>query len=395
MKVIKWISLVIYILIIGSSDVYSQDKEFQSFLLESSIENKSGYITELPIINNLNNFIIIKVEIDGKNFNFLFDTGSMISLISEKVVGDTRKFKKISLTDGSGKDEKVNTVKKDFKLNNILFKEIGFAVIDFEHLNKYSCIQIDGILGANAIRLANWQINPSKAILKLSDVPFIVDSNAIEIDLKFYNGLLPLIEFTFGGENFLTLLDTGYSSTLSINKDFYSSSEKFKKLPSYSGSGIFSGTYKKLIEQKIKKVEIDSINLDTHLFTNIESYITDEKPHLGYGFLKDYITTINIENKKLYFGILKTEKRKNIDFDLSFTFNSKKELIVAFVWEDSQLSKAGVKFGDRITKINGVKTDKVDEDTYCSLKDEIESLDSVEISILQGKVEHTYSLIRN
>lgn len=395
MKVLKWISLVIYILITGNSVAYSQDKEFQSFLLDSRIENKSGYITELPIIDNINNFTIINVEINGKKLNFLFDTGSMISLISEKAVGDAKKLKKISLTDGSGKDEKVNTIKKDVKLNDILFREIGFAVIDFEHLNKYSCIQIDGILGANAIRLCNWQINPSNKILKLSDSPFTVDLGAFEIDLKFYNSLLPLIELTFGGENFLTLLDTGYSNTLSINKDFYSNSAKLKKLPSYSGTGIFSGTYKKLIEQEIKKVEIDSISINSHLFTNVESYITDEKPHLGYGFLKNYITTINIETEKLYLHSLKNQLEKNRDFDLSFTFNNKKELIIAFVWEDSQLNNGGVKFGDKIIEINGNKIDKVDEETYCNLKDELKSLDKVEISILQNKVEHTYYLIRN
>ncbi|MCP4054417.1 MAG: hypothetical protein GY739_15430 [Mesoflavibacter sp.] len=391
----KLIYLIICFLIVGNSFVFSQDKDFQSFLLQSSIENEPGYISELPMIDNINNFIIINIQIDGKNLNFIFDTGSMLSAISKEAAGDTKHLKKISLTDGSGKDEKVNTVKKDIQLNDILFKQIGFAVIDFEHINKYSCIQIDGILGANAIRLCNWQINPSNQILKLSDVPFIFDSEALEIDLKFYNGLLPIIELNFGGDKFMTLLDTGYSDTLSINKNFYSNSKKFNQLTTYSGNGVFIGTYKKLIEQEIKKVELDSIQINAHLFTNVESYITDEKPLLGNGFLKDYKTTINIETNKLYLDSLKKEHVKNKDFGLSFTFNDKKEMIIAFVWENSQLNKHGVKFGDRITQINGVKTDKVDEETYCRIKEELQSLDNVVISILQNKVEHTYSLIRN
>lgn len=379
----------------GNSYTYSQDKDFQSFLLQSSIQNESGYVTDLPMIDNINNFIIINLKIDGKNLNFIYDTGSMLSAISKEAVGNTKYLKKISVTDGSGKDEKVNTVKKDIELNDILFKQIGFVVIDFEHINKYSCIQIDGILGANAILLCNWQINPSKGILKLSDAPFTLGSEPLEIDLKFYKNILPIVELNFGGDKFMTLLDTGYSETLSINKDFYSNSKKFKQLTTYSGNGIFTGTYKKLIEQEIKKVELDSIKIDTNIFTNVESYITDEKPLLGNGFLKDYITTINIENNKLYLETITGNQREKSDFDLSFTFNNKDELIIAIVWENSQLEKDGVKFGDKITEINGVKTDKVDEETYCRLKEELASLDKIEISILQNKVENKYSLFRN
>jgi len=394
MKVLKWFSLLVCSLLIGNSLVYSQDKEFQSFLLKSYIENKSGYKTELPIIKNLNNFTIINVAIDGKNLNFIFDTGTMISLISEKAVGDSKKLKKIALTDGNGKKEKVNTLKKDIELNNVKFKEIGFAVIDFEHLNKYSCIQIDGILGANAIRLCNWQINYSNKTLKLSDEPFsMVSTTAFDIELKFHNQLLPLLDLNYKGDNFLTLLDTGYNNTLSINKNFYSTSKQLKGLSFVEGNGVFSGTYKNLKEQEVKKVVLDTLRINSNLFTNIKSYITDEKPLIGYGFLKDYITTINIETKKLYLEPL--NKNINIDFDFSFTYNKKNELIIAFVWNNSQLKKDGIEFGDKIIKFNGKDIDKINKKDYCDLKESLESKNKLEITVLKDKKEFSYTIMKN
>lgn len=388
----KWIFLLISLLIIGNSVIYSQDKEFQSFLLESSIENKPGYKTDLPIIDNVNDFVIIKIKIDGNDFNFLYDTGSMISLISENAAGNAERFKKISLTDGSGKNEKVSTVKKDIALNNIVFKDIGFAVIDFEHLNKYSCIQIDGILGANAIRLCNWRINPSDKVLKLSDALFPVDSEALEIELEYVNKLLPLLKINVKNDSFWALLDTGYSNTLIINKDFYLNSKKLKSMPFTSGNGIFSGTYKKLKEQEIKKIDLDSLYINNNLFINVESYITDEKPLLGYGFLKNYISTINMEENKLFLKPLKNSQEKKGSFDISFTMNNKNELIIAYIWDNSQLKEDGVKFGDRITEINGIVTKKVNRNDYCKIKRELESFDEIQISILQNKKVHNYTL---
>lgn len=387
----KWISFLISFLVISNSVLYSQDQEFQSFLLQSSIENNSGYKTDLPIIDNINNFIIIKIEIDGKNFNFLYDTGSMISLISKDAAGNSERFKKISLNDGSGKNEKAFTVKKDIALNNIIFKDIGFAIIDFEHLNKYSCIQIDGILGANAIRLCNWQINPYNKVLKLSDALFPVDSKDLEIELEYVNNLLPLLKINGDDYSFWTLLDTGYSNTLSINQDFYLNSKKLKLMPFTSGNGIFSGTYKRLKEQKIKKIVLDSVYINNNLFNNVESYITDEKPLLGYGFLKNYITTINIDEDKLFLKPLVPHERKS-SFDISFTINNKDELIIAFIWDNSQLKEGGAKFGDKIIEINGMITEKVNRNDYCKIKRELELLDEIQISILQNKKVHNYTL---
>jgi predicted aspartyl protease len=392
MKYIKQIRLVLLLI---PSLLFSQDKDFQSFLLSSSIAGKPGYSTEIPMSEKTGNAVIIKVIIDGKPFDFLFDTGAMISLISKEAAGKAKYLEKITITDNLGHDQKHNTVKKNVLINDIEFKDIGFAIMDFSHINQNSCLQIDGIFGANAIKLCNWQIDPSTRRLKLSDVPFSNEITDTPIDLKYHAGLLPLVSTTLNNANFLMLLDTGDDGLISLNRESYKNTVP-EQVKAISGEGVYKGTFNSLLKEKIEKVELKKIQIGTQQVANVQAIVSNDKSAIGYRFLQDYITTINTEVNKLY---LKPITQKDIAntgaFDINFCRNEQDELIICFIWDKSALKASGLNVGDKVVMFNGTRLEKLSDEQYCMIKEHIRALESITIKIRQGKQEKAYNLIKS
>lgn len=392
MKSIKNI-LLLYLFLIPSL-LFCQDKDFQSFLLNSSITNKSGYSADLPIIKNPGNAVIIKVIIDEKPYNFLFDTGAMISLISKEAAGKTKYLDKITITDNLGYDQKHSTVKKNVLLNDIEFKDIGFAIMDFSYIEKNSCMKIDGIFGANAIKLCNWQIDPSINTLKLSDNLFSTALGAVPIELKYHAELLPLVAVTLNSNTFLTLLDTGDNGNISLNNESFKKANVTQPII-FSGEGIYKGTFNSMQKERIEATMLEKIFVGGQNVLDIRAIISNDKSALGNTFLRRYITTINTEERKLYLkSIEEIGNTADGSFDINFCRNDKDELVICFVWDNSPLKNGGVKFGDKIVELDGVKLDKLTDDQYCKIKTELNNLKTVTVKVFQGKEEKAYTLTR-
>ncbi len=347
-----------------------------------------------PIKQNINDWVIIEATIDGKSYDFLFDTGTMLSLISSEIIGKEKGLGKISVTDGYGKEKKQKAIKKDIQIGGVIFKDIGFAVVDFEEINKNLCDKIDGIIGANMIRLGNWKIDPPKKTLSLSNIPFIPKSDSFSIKMEYYAELLPLIEMTFNQKDFWVLLDTGYTNYMQINDAFYDETTKLKLLPKISGRGTTIGTLRGVMTGKMQIVNIDSIYVGKSLFQKIPAVISPGKPALGMNFFNDYIVLLNFEEKNLYLEPIHKPTFKNPKvFEVSFCLDEKKnQLTICYIWDNSKLDKEGVEVGDKIIEINGKNMEKISANDWCEIKENIENKEQINVLIQKGENQIQYSL---
>lgn len=388
--------IIFFFFVVSNYTCIAQDG-LQKTLLEDGRIEEGFDSASFPIVENENDWVIIQATINGKSYNFLFDTGTMISLVSPEIIGKEKGLGKISMSDGFGNNKKHKTIKKDVVIGDIIFKDIGFAVADFGQINKNICVKIDGIIGANIIRLGNWKINPKKKILSLSNTPFTPDSNSYSIQIELYAELLPLIEMTFDQQNFWILLDTGYKDYMQINDDFYYDTIKSKSLQMESGRGVKTGTLSGLIKGHMKVTNIDSIYVGKYLFQKIPTVVSSGKPVLGMDFFNDYITVLNFGEKRIYLTPLKKPISRNPKvFDVSFCLGEKKnELTVCYIWNNSMMDREGVEVGDKVIKINGKNTEKMSADSWCEIKKNMENEEQINVVIQKGKKQIEYTLQKN
>lgn len=337
--------------------------------LQGYIEQSGTFEKNVPLVKNERSYPIIEVEISDKKYHFLFDTGAMMTIISDKIA-DSNKLKKenkinisgVAANDKEAKQTEVYVIAENIKISNLQFNNISSAVVDLELLNKHLCTKIDGILGMNLIKLCNWKIDTFGQTVSFSDRVFD-DISKDKISLKYHQGLLPLVDISQGKNKFMTLLDTGFDGTLQLFTDFKTT----KKMKSRTGEGYYTLGINEMESGKMDEVVLDKISLGNFEIQNVTAYVLNDKPLIGMGILKEYTTILNFSENNMI--LVSKNKQPDIDitkdFGAKFCINENDELQVCFIWDNSQLKKEGIKVGDRITAINSNPVSKVTNGQYC------------------------------
>src|ERR1051326_5573627 len=115
--------------------------------------------------------IFIKVMIEGKEYNFIFDSGATnaVSLeLAEKLKLKPKAHQKA--VDFEGKSGMINfAILKNISIGKINFENTGCAIIDLTKVTELKCLGADGLIGANLMKDAVWQIDYKKHTLTFAD----------------------------------------------------------------------------------------------------------------------------------------------------------------------------------------------------------------------------------
>ncbi len=385
MKVISFLLFLLFMnlsLTLKAQNKKQSEKINNNYFFGGKIEGLNGN-TSIPI-TYADGLALIHVIIDGKDHVFLFDTGAMISLISQEIAGDSAvNGVTVSVADAKGdyKDRKI--MQKDFTVGNVSFKGIGCAIADLKVFEQSGCIKIDGIFGENAIRFCNWKIDPVNQTMKLSEKAFKPTDNSFVFDLEL-NGVLPFIKVEFNNQRFWSMLDSGFSGILEINDSTYSAAPKSKTLPFASGIGTAMATINNKINQKFSFSKIDTVKIGKYIFTDLQSNVNANPNLIGAKFLYNYISVLNIKDKKMYLDPKSDNLPKSsidLDFGFKFLLDENNKLQVSFVWDGSPAQKAGLKSGDKILKINEQTFEKITSEQFCSIKKEVSTKQKIKLVI--------------
>jgi hypothetical protein len=365
---------------LSTPSLFSQQKsepsneidKITAILFGGTVENLKKE-TKLPLIDyKANHLLFCNVVINEKTYLFLYDTGATITLVSEEIGKNEVVKGTISLKDGYDKKKEGSLITKDIYLNTICFKNTGCVVVDLQSLRKKSCLPIDGIIGDNLIQLCNWKINPIEESIYFSDIPFTAPSNSKTMDLEFYSKSIPLVNLSIDNSPFWASIDTGFSGSFSLNEAYFFKLKKSKKIDLKSGYGNYFTTIGDNTEHKIYEGTLDTIYAGKAQLTNVKTVIDIGKPSVGIKFFRDYITVFNFKEKKLLLtSIDTTTKVDDSEFNLNFGFNEQNELVVQFLWDDSEIKKQNIKIGDQIISINGINCEMIDLEKYCDIRHEL------------------------
>lgn len=321
--------------------------------------------------------IVVPVEIEGKTYRFLLDTGAP-NVIS-KSFQEERKYKQLfelPVNDANNQTQQAEVVLVDsLKIGNLKFENVASVVLDFdENPMIWDCLQLDGIIGSNMLRNSIVQIDGQQQKVRFSD-----SENLLSLDRKNSEKIFlspiqsnPFLWVWLGGEDGAReqlLIDTGMSGIYDLSS---SNLQKLKALQKDEvfeligeGEGAFSlGVFGADQSRLLQQMRLPSLKINEVEFQNVITVTTnDNNSRLGADVLDYGRMTIDYKNKRFYFDPYEAEKIIVIDeqdYGFKPTFKDDK-LIVGVVFREDL--KDQIKYGDEIIRIN---QEKIETDNICA-----------------------------
>ncbi|OFX83426.1 MAG: hypothetical protein A2W99_12550 [Bacteroidetes bacterium GWF2_33_16] len=350
---------------------------------------------------------IIKVSINGKSYDFLFDTGA-INVISEelsKIPGINTSFIKI-VRDSQGAKSKLKSVKIDsILIGNAAFSNISAVVADLSKSVEISCLHIDGIIGSDLMKLAIWQIDYENQLITCTK-----DKSLLEIPKK-HNTIK--FKTTSTGKQYVDIIlenqveksltfDTGSNGGYSCSKKTYKKLVKNNSIliKNLGYGSKNSGLYGRENPDTTFYVLINDFEIGNLALKNIPvQFKQNGSRTIGNEFLKNYRVIIDWKAREI---ILIPNHNKEYDFSRwkSFGFSPYLEdnkFFVGFIVKGSSADEQGLKLGDQIIEINSYDYSRVPLEDYCDfISNSIFSeSDSISISILRENKVLNMSLFNN
>ncbi len=306
-------------------------------------------------------FIVLKVNVNGKKKDLIFDTGADI-LILEKDSSIIKRNAIAKVTDSNGKSTRnYIDVIKEFNISNLKYTNLNAVRVDLS--KPLRCIS-DGIMGNNVIKKCNWQIQDYKLIV--SNNPFNMDGSN-SIDLFYYPSNRLSANFLINGYHFDTcLIDYGGRFEIELPVKYYDilrNNSKNINLITKKISSVWGVNGKSNSDTlSIINVNIDfcGILMDSVNFIFSKSI---KEPMIGLQLLNRFKSvTINNNSRKIYFELPILQKKKVFqELPFSVDLDSTCFIVDSKALNDKHFLEINV--GDKYKKINGKEVTSFN--TYC------------------------------
>lgn len=236
--------------------------------------------------------MLLKLKIANETYNFVFDTGA--NTVIDDDLAKKINFKKIGIQrsiDSGKQKRKLKIIELDtIQIKNIQLTHIVAAVSDLEHLKAICNCDIDGILGANVMNKAIWDIDFEKQVIMLTDVKDTLKNDS-QTPINFYSvgKGTPQIRFSSNHQYWGELdLDTGSNGGIDFPMSYLKYIDSTHELKTtYSESqGLFGRVRDSVVTTILKEVRLGDKFEVKNVPISFHSKLS--KPLIGTKFLKDY-----------------------------------------------------------------------------------------------------------
>lgn len=354
------------LLIFSYSQVFSQNINFDKGFIK-----ERNYFEEITY-ELVNDKIIVAVEINGKSYNFLLDTGAP-NIISRRLFEELNLVEKnaVNIKDANNLVQSMHATEiPSLKIGSLNFKNQLAFIYDIHNNNLFSCYNIDGFIGSNLFKKSILKISTSNQKIYITNKIKNLNPQTKPSKIELIGSQKsPFIKFNFVGKNSnkaseMVLIDTGmdgyYDMANRVFNDFVESGifEIVGESQGVSGIGIFGAGTRAL--QRLLKVETAFIN-NTAIKNLLIETMDDTNSRIGLEFLNHGDLIIDFKNKKAYFEARDTIILKNIIPKFTPTMIENK-FVIGMVWNED-LAKL-MRSGDEIISIDN---HKVEEMTPCEI----------------------------
>jgi hypothetical protein len=349
--------IVVFMLSACSSKITSL---FKVELNEENIERKT-INTKSPY-----NFTVISVDINGKLHDFIFDTGAQISLISRNLANEIQlqDVGEIKVNDSQGVSSKIAYgVIDTFSIANTDFINVGVAIVDKGINNYLACMNVEGIVGMNIMRLCNWKIDYAKNTMEIS----ALDSNftcekCLSFPFEIQKGV-PSVNWYVNGHLSHFTVDTGKNAKEVGIPNALLKANPVNQIVGFQSFGLHGETISDTTSLFFCRFGDSALIYNEHVaFSQSKNCQT----LIGNGFWRTYFSSIafDFKNRLIY---VQESKKPDTEI-LTYPF-SPMLLDSAIAIATVELGINEVEIGDTIAKVNAFKSS---ETSSCEMLAEIE-----------------------
>jgi len=317
---------------------------------------------------------IVKVTINGKVYNFLFDTDAPTMIPENLVRGLHLKLvNKIKLNDSGGRRLDRSLYRLPLlSVAGIKFRDFVVSPANFKDFFPISCLGFDGILGYNYIRDLKVKIDYENQKITFSDMP-IPHDGYIPLDIHFEPKQGPMVELNFSFGSGYFIFDTGKNTDIQLGNPAVIPDFDKQGYPYRETFGAFSASIANNNIDRLKRTYlVKNFSLDSIL--HIKSFpvsIDNSNAYLiGDGFLKHFTFIFDLPGQKAYFQKI-NNKEINEGFDDTFGFTpfwtEKDGLFISAITDKTPAAQASLKVGDKILSLNGKDVSKIKKEDFCEL----------------------------
>lgn len=322
----------------------------------------TGFYQEIPY-ETLNNKIIIQAEVEGIKGKYLFDTGAPVCITYSRMQKCREKEVILQRVKDAHNNETTfqQIALQSIKLGSIGFKDIPALV--FDEGNPLEYYGIDGIIGSSLFPDVVIHLDPCRKVMTIASDTSRMDLNPrYATDMERDEQNIPYIIIGLSKKlREQVMFDTGSSSFYEINEPVYHKIANAQGIVTLSkGNGVLSMGIGGMEKKSDKyRVQIDSMNLETWIFTNVITVTVNAfSSRIGNRLLEYGSVTLDFPGNKFYFvpndttPVDLSHKSWNVE-----VIASGDSLIAGFIWQSMAEQLHG---GEKVVAINGKRYDKVD-----------------------------------
>ncbi|MEL7534237.1 MAG: retropepsin-like aspartic protease, partial [Bacteroidota bacterium] len=285
---------------------FAWDRHKQMTLLRQGDVSAQGFYQEIPF-RYIKDHIFIDVEIEGQTYNFLFDTGFALSFIDDDLLPSVD-YQSVVKSKVSGSSFEKHRVKfgslSKITIAGIEFQNTGVGVEDLKYINDdYHCEdQVQGVIGANLLRKANWQIDYQQRLIRFTDdfAKLKVDPAAIILDMTAHQRGFGYgsVKLNFGGIEKNLIFDTGSSGGFTMGLEAW---EEFQQLDPNFVSMQYGNEQKSAKLHPNYLIQIEELAIgELKLNKALLSLEQGASSLLGNDFLHHYRVSVNWSQNQLH-----------------------------------------------------------------------------------------------
>lgn len=334
----------------------------------------------------IGNWAVANLIVAGEKRRYIIDTGGSMVLdysdvFNDRIVTKSKLYKNIYFENKQryfASTSKIDTV----VVGKNKYSEVGAMIADFKLFSDLmTCEDIKGIIGINIMKKGVWSFDYStnQVIVSPNIENFDLENSHVFdlIDVKGFEN--PIIRLNVEGKSLVTFIDTGNAGYSILYNEKITNKFEGQMIKTHHASNKLIGE-NLFVDKEVYSDSSSIMNLktsdfgDDFIFTAMNANITSSKANeridmlLGYDFLKNFITTFDWGNKKVYFQsipkreieIQLTSKNMSIDFHIY----DKKLYVVKYL--DGYFSKGEINIGDTVKAINHITIEEiVNQDNFC------------------------------
>jgi predicted aspartyl protease len=337
-----------------------------AFILLVLVAVPCAIAQETVLIRIINNAVLVPVEINGRHFNFLLDTGSDGSAINTSTAADLKliphETKKIQK---NFRDLVVDvTVVASLKIGNADFHHVELAEINLTPLSEALGAAVDGVLGNDILEQFAFKLSYSRRTLLVGPLARL-GTLGKSIRLRRSRGQF-LVSIALVSMPTELVLDTGTNSTNLSWKTWEDLTHVWTPKEIVEGIERAGNPTSQAILVCLPLVRLGSVTIKNQVVraqqkSDAGSFSSEDFGGIvGSDVLQQFETTFDLQNNRMFLTPdtqYRSDPYRYVTIGIQIAKNATGAVQIMSVWKDSPAAHAGFKPGDLIKAVDGQPID--------------------------------------